>query len=98
MVGQDADLINCQRIVEGTQLMTVYKPIQKLATRAAGIAMALSGGTSLPYDTLIDNKSGEMIPSYIEAPTAVYKTNMEETVIKDGFHSSEDVYRNVIGL
>lgn len=97
VVGQDADLINCQRVVEGTQLMTVYKPIQKLATRAAHLAMALSNGTTIPCDKLIDNKSGALIPSYIEAPIAVYKNNMNETVVKDGFHSSEDVYRNVIG-
>jgi D-xylose transport system substrate-binding protein len=97
VVGQDADLINCQRVVEGTQLMTVYKPIQKLATRAAHLAMALSNGTAIPCDKLIDNKSGALIPSYIEAPIAVYKSNMNETVVKDGFHSSEDVYRNVIG-
>ena len=98
VVGQDADLINCQRIVEGTQLMTVYKPIQKLATRAARLAMALSGGMPLTPDTLMENKSGQPVPSYIEEPIAVDRTNMDETVIKDGFHSSEDVYRNLIGL
>ena len=32
VVGQDADLAACQRIVEGTQVMTVYKPVEKLAT------------------------------------------------------------------
>jgi D-xylose transport system substrate-binding protein len=42
-----------------------------------------------------DNKSGTMIASYIEKPIAVYKDNMEETVIKDGFHSRDDIYRNV---
>lgn len=31
IVGQDADLDACQRIVEGTQCMTVYKPIEQLA-------------------------------------------------------------------
>jgi D-xylose transport system substrate-binding protein len=43
----------------------------------------------------MDNKSGSMISSYIEKPLAVYKDNMETTVIKDGFHSQEDIYRNV---
>jgi D-xylose transport system substrate-binding protein len=38
VVGQDADIGACQKIVEGTQLMTVYKPIGRLAERAAGIA------------------------------------------------------------
>jgi D-xylose transport system substrate-binding protein len=97
VVGQDADLINCQRVVEGTQLMTVYKPIGKLASRAARLAMAIVEKTAFPYDTLMDNKSGEAIASYIETPVAVYKRNMDETVVKDGFHSQEDVYRNVLG-
>jgi len=96
VVGQDADLNNCQRVVEGTQLMTVYKPIAKLATRAAQLAVGIATHSAFPYDTLMDNKSGTMIASYIEEPTAVYKWNMDVTVIKDGFHSAEDVYRNVL--
>ena len=96
VVGQDADLITCQRVVEGTQLMTVYKPIAKLAARAAGLAMAVANKTTFPYDLLLENKSESMIPSYIDKPTAVFKSNMEETIIKDGFHSAEDVYRNVL--
>lgn len=95
VVGQDADLISCQRVVEGTQLMTVYKPIAKLASRAAKLAIALAKREAFPYDLLMDNKSGVMIASYIEAPLAVFKENMEETVIKDGFHSKEDIFRNI---
>lgn len=41
MVGQDADLAACQRIVEGTQTMTVYKPVEELAQTAAEFAAAL---------------------------------------------------------
>lgn len=95
VVGQDADLISCQRVVEGTQLMTVYKPIAKLASRAAQLAIAIAIRQAFPYDLLMDNKSGTMISSYIEKPIAVYKENMEETVIRDGFHSREDIYRNI---
>lgn len=39
--GQDADLAAIKRIIAGTQTMTVYKPITKLATEAADIAVAL---------------------------------------------------------
>ena len=35
VVGQDADLEACQRIVEGTQVMTVYKPVEKMSQKAA---------------------------------------------------------------
>lgn len=41
LVGQDADLAACQRIVEGTQTMTVYKPVEELAKTAAEFAAAL---------------------------------------------------------
>jgi D-xylose transport system substrate-binding protein len=94
VVGQDADLINCQRIVEGTQLMTVYKPIGTLAARAAMLAAALARKENLPPpNSLSDNKSGALIPSYLEKITAIYKDNID-IVIRDGFHSREDVFRN----
>lgn len=41
LVGQDADLSACQRIVEGTQYMTVYKSVEQLAQKAAEFACAL---------------------------------------------------------
>ncbi len=47
VVGQDADLDACQRIVEGTQCMTVYKPVEKLARRAAELAVALAEGSRI---------------------------------------------------
>jgi len=96
VVGQDADLITCQRVVEGTQLMTVYKPIAKLAVRAARLAQAIATKSTFNYDLLMDNKSEVKIPSCIESPLAVGKDNMDETIIRDGFHSAEDVYRNVL--
>ena len=47
VVGQDADLDACQRIVEGTQCMTVYTPVEKLARRAAELAVALAEGSRI---------------------------------------------------
>ena len=41
LVGQDADLLACQRIVEGTQTMTVYKQVEQLAEKAAEFAAVL---------------------------------------------------------
>ena len=101
VVGQDTDLSACQRIVEGTQLMTVYKPIGKIGVRAAELAVAV-GRKALgndetdipPPDTMLDNRSGSMIPAYLEKITAIYADNIDE-VIRDGFHSQEDVFRNV---
>lgn len=47
LVAQDADLAACQRIVEGTQTMTVYKPIEQEASTAAILAVALGNGTDI---------------------------------------------------
>jgi D-xylose transport system substrate-binding protein len=93
VVGQDADLLSCQRVVEGLQLMTVYKPIHRLATRAAELAVAFARGNAPQPDRYATNESGSEIPYYVEEPLAVYKSNMDETIIRDGFHSAEDVYR-----
>lgn len=95
VVGQDADIGACQKVVEGTQLMTVYKPIVKLATRAAEIAVSIAKGEKVDPDLMVENGSGMPIPYYMEEPTPVYRENMDNTIIRDGFHSFEDVYRNV---
>jgi D-xylose transport system substrate-binding protein len=96
VIGQDAELISCQHIVEGLQLMTVYKPIGSLASRAAALAVAMVSGSPLPPpDVMLDNKSGQSVPSYIEAAIAIGKENMD-IVVRDGFHSYEDIYRNIL--
>lgn len=97
VVGQDADLVSCQNIVEGTQLMTVYKPIQHLAVRAAKLAVSMANKSQFKPDGYIDNNSDKEIPFYVEKPIPVFREQLDSTVINDGFHSKEDVYRNVIG-
>ncbi len=95
VVGQDADLLSCQRVVEGTQLMTVYKPIPSLAGRAAELAVLMARNKIPEPDQYIDNNSGRDIAFFVETPVPVFKENMEETVIRDGFHSRKDVYQNM---
>lgn len=94
VVGQDADLDACQRIVEGVQLMTVYKPVENLAKAAAEYAVKLAKGEEIEAtDTINDNKYDV---SYIKlAPIAVTAKNMDEVIIDSGFHLREDVYLNV---
>lgn len=91
--GQDAELSACQRIVQGTQTMTVYKPIQEEADAAAELAVAMAEGKA-PAVTATVNNGKIDVPSYLLAPTAVTKANMEDTVIKDGFHTYAEVYQS----
>jgi D-xylose transport system substrate-binding protein len=92
--GQDADLAACQRIVEGTQSMTVYKPIAPLATRAAEIAVELARKRPLESNARINNGQKD-VPSVFLTPVVVDKNNLADTVVRDGFLKVEDVYRNV---
>ena len=95
VTGQDADIEACQRIVEGTQTMTVYKPIETLAARAAEFAVMLALGEELTEVTeTMENTIGE-IPFFGLKPTAVTIDNIEEVILESGFHLREDVFRNV---
>ena len=92
--GQDADLAGCQRIVAGTQAMTVYKPIAPLASQAADLAVALARHEPIPGNGKVNNGFKD-VPALLLEPIAVDKNNINSTVIKDGFVKLEDVYRNV---
>ena len=95
IVGQDADLEACQRVVEGTQVMTVYKPVEKLAQAAAEYALALAKGEALSNVTSTMSDGSYDIPYYFLDPIAVTAQNMDETVIASGFHLKEEVYMNI---
>lgn len=94
VAGQDADLAGVQRIVVGTQTMTVYKPIQILSNKVAEIAVSMAKGEIVTADQQINNGKKE-VPSVLLPPIAVDLANLESTVIKDGFHAAEDIYGTV---
>lgn len=92
--GQDAELAACQRIVEGLQTMTVYKPIKRLAPSAAEIAVKIGKGDEVETDDAVNNGSKD-VPAVLLTPIAVDAQNMADTVIKDAYNKLEDVYKNV---
>ncbi len=100
--GQDAELSACQRIVEGTQTLTIYKPIRKIAETAAEIALSLGKGKKV--DEIIKSSGFKInyldngtkkIPSIFLEPVYVTKDNIVQTIIKDDWHSLENVYKNI---
>ena len=92
--GQDADLAGMQRVVIGTQSMTIYKPIKPLATKAAEAAVALGRGEGVQTNGAVNNGMRD-VPSILLDPIVVDRSNAVETVIKDGYQKLEDVYQNV---
>lgn len=88
--GQDAELAAVQRIVEGTQTMTVYKPIRAIAEASAQIAVDLANGKVAPVNNKVNNGKID-VPSVLLEPVAVDYNNLLATVVKDGFHKLEDI-------
>lgn len=86
--GQDADLAAIKRIVAGTQTMTVYKPISKLANDAAEIAVTLGNGEQPKANSTLNNGMKD-VPAYLLTPIQVDKNNIDSTIIADGFHKKQ---------
>ncbi len=93
--GQDAELSACQRIAAGTQSMTVYKPIERLASKAAEVAVKMARRQPHGEATHPIPNGKTDVPSILLAPVAVDRDNLVSTVIADGYQKLEDVYRDV---
>src|SRR5439155_3692320 len=92
--GQDADLAAIIRILDGTQTMTVYKPLGSQATQAAEAAVALATGNRVKTTTDISIGS-KTIPATLLSPVAVTKDNVKQTVIRDGFQNLETIQKSL---
>jgi len=100
VTGQDATAAGIHNILTGDQSMTVYKKIDLEANGTAQLVAALSTGTDTTtlttgVTTTIPAgngaASGVKIPSILEVPVAVDKSNIATTVIADGFVTAADV-------
>ena len=90
VTGQDADLAACRRILRGTQTMTIYKPLKKLADYAAIAAVDLAKGNKISSTATIDN-GFKKVPAVFLDVISVDKDNMQATVIADGFQKASDL-------
>jgi D-xylose transport system substrate-binding protein len=96
VTGQDAQLDALQRIAEGKQSMTIYKPIVPLANTAVEAAIKLAKKESLGDAKPFKNDTlGKDIPAILLEVTTVDKDNLMTTVIKDNYVKFDDVYKNV---
>lgn len=100
--GQDAELAACQRIAEGTQTVTVYKPVRQLAYVSAETAVLLARHESIEniskkLNLAINmlNNGKKDVPSFFLEPVSVTRENLTEVIIKDGWHPMEKVFANV---
>jgi D-xylose transport system substrate-binding protein len=90
--GQDAELAALQRIVQGTQTVTVYKPIKALSFKAVELALQMVAGKPIETNAKLNNGQID-VPAYYLNPVAVTKTNITDTIIKDNFHTYDEIYK-----
>jgi D-xylose transport system substrate-binding protein len=105
--GQDATQAGVQNVVLGKQAMTVYKPIEAEADVAAQAALALCAGddpssVTSDFDFVLTgiqaedgkptDEEGEGIVPYLAlTPTGVTVDNIADTVVADGFRTTEEI-------
>ncbi|MFN8077389.1 MAG: substrate-binding domain-containing protein [Kineosporiaceae bacterium] len=93
--GQDATDEGLQRVLLGTQCMTVYKAVKKEADAAAALAIALAKGDTAAADALAtgsvtDTKTSASVKSVLLEPQAIFKANVKD-VIADGYTTADKV-------
>ena len=95
VTGQDASVEGLQRILAGTQCMTVYKNTNLEADAASKLAIAVAKGDKAAADALATSKvkdtvTGKDVPSALATPEAIYQDNVKK-VVSDGFQKASDI-------
>ncbi len=87
--GQDSDLAAVKRLIDGTQTVTVYKPIKLIASEAAKLAIELVKGGKPAYNTKLNNGKKD-VDTILLTPIAVTKENVD-IYVKDGFYTKAQI-------
>lgn len=100
VTGQDATLTGIQNILTGDQSMTIYKPIAQEAKATAQLVAALSRGET-PGNNLVNGqtnlKPNGQVASVLLTPIVVDKTNVQQTVIADGYLKKAQICNGLTG-
>jgi D-xylose transport system substrate-binding protein len=93
VTGGDSEAAAIQRILTGEQLSTIYLAIKQQAETSAELAVAAAQGKMDP-DGLAKDKvdnGAKQVDSVLLDPIAVTKDNIQDTVIKDGFLTVDEI-------
>lgn len=95
VTGQDATVEGLQRVLLGTQCMTVYKAVKKEADAAAALAIDLAKGDIPAADALatgetMDSQTGQNVKSVLLVPQGITAETVKD-VVADGFQKAADI-------
>ena len=92
VTGQDAELAAIRRIIQRTQLMTVFKDTRELGKAAVDAAIKLANGEEIEVTDKVNN--GKMdVPSILITPIAIDKNNINSVLIDSGYLKQNEVYK-----
>jgi D-xylose transport system substrate-binding protein len=92
ITGQDAEVTAAQRIVKGTQTMTVFKDTRDLASEAIQAAVKMVKGEKVESNATLNNRKKE-VPSILLKAQVVDKSNIDKVLIDSGYLKKSDVYK-----
>jgi D-xylose transport system substrate-binding protein len=92
LTGQDAELASMKAIVNGDQSMTVYKSIRTVAETSVKLAIKLAKNQKVTEVNGKINNGRKDVPTILLTPQAVTKSNIQSTVIADGFYTEQEIY------
>lgn len=92
VTGQGGELFACKNIVAGNQMMTVYKPVKKLASLAAELSIKMLNNEKVDdiLNTTIFNGYAD-IPTQMLVPIPVDASNLRSTIVADGMIKESDL-------
>ncbi len=93
VTGQDAELMACKNILDGTQTATIFKDTGLLASKCVTMVEAVMKGTEPEINDTETYDNGKIVvPSYLCTPVAVDKDTLKEVVV-DGanYYKAEDL-------
>ena len=93
VTGQDAELMACKNILDGTQTATIFKDTGLLAGKCVTMVEAVMKGTEPEINDTETYDNGKLVvPSYLCTPVAVDKDTLKEVVV-DGanYYKAEDL-------
>jgi D-xylose transport system substrate-binding protein len=97
VTGQDATVAGIQNVLTGDQSMTVEKNYALEINATAQVVAAISNGTStasLTNGATTKTSTGAEIPSALETPMAIDKSNFQQ-VVTDNLMTKADICKNL---
>jgi D-xylose transport system substrate-binding protein len=94
LTGQDAQLDAVQRILAGSQTMSIYKPYKPEADAAATMAVDLGQGREIAASvapTTATSGSGTTVRAQLVPPVVLTKDNIRPTVVADGLYTVSQI-------